>query len=215
MHGLAVGCDRAWSNPPTNAQQGATATGWTTPPTLKAVVGRRRQIIESGRYNNSQLFRRRALAMLKLSRKETTMRLQSNLVVLAALCCLGASSPAGAQTVYRCGSNSVTYSDVNCSGRVVNTDNAPVQQKSADVRKKERDQALAQAMRPQPGESTEQFEVRRHRVGLRPEDRAECARLDKRMPVEAASRTNPDPEEVAKAEEALAKSKQQFSQLGC
>ena len=143
------------------------------------------------------------------------MRLQLNLVVLAALCCLCASLPADAQTVYRCGSNSATYSDQSCSGRVVNTDDAPVPHKPADVRKRERDQALAQAMRPQPGESTEQFEVRRHRVGLRPEDRAECARLDKRIPVEAASMSNPDPEEVAKAQEALAQSRRQFSQLGC
>jgi hypothetical protein len=48
-----------------------------------------------------------------------------------------------------------------------------------------------------------------------PEDRAECARIDTRMPVEAASLTNPDPAEVAKAEAALAASKKRFAALRC
>ena len=48
-----------------------------------------------------------------------------------------------------------------------------------------------------------------------PEDRAECARLDTRMPVEKESMNNPDKEEVLKAEAALEKSKKRFSELRC
>jgi hypothetical protein len=143
------------------------------------------------------------------------MRFQANLLALVVLFGLVAASPAGAQPVYKCGSGSATYSDLDCAGRVVNTQEAPVPVKPADVRKKEREQALAQAMRREPGESAAEFEIRRHRAGLTPEDRDECARLDRRMPVEEGSLKNPDPEEAAKAKEALVKSRKRFAQLGC
>jgi hypothetical protein len=138
------------------------------------------------------------------------------LLVPSALVLACLFGPAVARTtVYKCGSGSATYSDLDCSGRVVNTEEAPVPVKPADVRRKERVQALALSMRREPGESAAEFEIRRHRVALRPEDRAECARLDKRMPVEQGSLTNPDPDEAANAREALGKSRQRFAELGC
>lgn len=143
------------------------------------------------------------------------MGFQASLWALGVLFGLAAASPLAAQTVYKCGSGSATYTDQNCSGRIVNTDEAPVPVKPADVRKKEREQALAQSMRREPGESAAEFETRRHRAGLPPQDRDECARLDKRMPVEQGSLTNPDPDEAANAREALGKSRKRFAELGC
>jgi Domain of unknown function (DUF4124) len=148
----------------------------------------------------------------------TTMKL--NLLMLSALLCIGAPSAAIAQQVYKCGSKgSVKYSDRPCSGAVVNTDDAPVpgkpNRKDVDVRRAEQNRALARAMRPRAGESAEQFETRRRRARLTPNDRAECERLAARMPVEQASMNNPDSAEVLKAESALQQSKKRFSQLRC
>ena len=149
---------------------------------------------------------------------------------LGALLCIGACLPASAQTVYKCGSrNSVTYSERPCSRWMVNTDPAggpgppgrlllqPVKPnpKEVDVRRMEQNRVMSRAMRARPGESTEQFEKRRRRALLMATDRAECARLDTRMPVEEASMVNPDRAEVQKAEMALAKSRKRFSELRC
>jgi hypothetical protein len=139
---------------------------------------------------------------------------------LGALLCIGACLPASAQTVYKCGSrNSVTYSERPCSRWIVNTDPAGVPVKpnpnEVDVRRMEQNRVMSRAMRPRPGESTEQFEKRRRRALLMATDRAECARLDTRMPVEEASMINPDRAEVQRAEMALAKSKKRFSDLRC
>ena len=148
------------------------------------------------------------------------MPFKPNLLVLSALLCISASSPATAQTVYKCGSaRSVTYTEKPCSRRIVNTDQAqaPVKPnpKEVDVRRIEENRAMAQAMHPRAGESAGQFETRRRRARLMPEDRAECARLDTRMPVVKESMNNPDKEEVLKAEAALEKSKKRFSELRC
>jgi hypothetical protein len=143
------------------------------------------------------------------------MPFKSNPWVLSALLCIGAAATAGAQTtVYKCESGgAVTYSEKDCRGRVINTDDAPVPAK-ADP-KLEEGQAMAQAMTPQAGESAAQFETRRRRATLMPTDREECERLDKRMPVEQGSLTNPDPEEASKAQEALGKSRKRFGELRC
>ena len=149
------------------------------------------------------------------------MPFKQSLWALSALLCVVAASPAGAQTtVYKCESGgTVTYSEKACSGRIVNTNDAPVPGKpnpnEVDVRRTEENQARAQAMQPSPGESAEQFETRRRRARLMPEDRDECARLDMRMPVEEASMNNPDPEAVANAKEALGKSRKRFGELRC
>jgi len=127
-------------------------------------------------------------------------------------------------TVYQCGSGaSITYSEKPCvGGRIVNTDDAPVPQppkqkdnKVQDARRLEHNKALAQAMKPNAGESAEQFEKRRRRAAMMDADSAECARLDKRIPVEEASLTNPDKAEVEKAEAALVISRARFAKLGC
>ena len=143
-----------------------------------------------------------------------------SLVALAALLSMGLAPSAGAQQVYKCSSRSgVVYSQQPCSTKAVNTDPADVpakaNSKEADLRRKEQNRVMARSMRPRPDESAEQFEVRRRRAPLMPEDRAECARIDTRMPVEAASLTNPDPAEVAKAEAALAASRKRFAALRC
>lgn len=144
------------------------------------------------------------------------MPVKPNPWVLSALLVAVVPAPALAQTtVYRCESGgTVTYSEKACtSGRIVNTTEAPVPARRNP--KLDENQALAQAMSPRPGESTEQFETRRRRARLMPEDRDECARLDMRMPVEAASLNNPDPEEASKAQESLAGSRKRFAELKC
>lgn len=149
------------------------------------------------------------------------MPFKPNLWVLSALLCISAAAPASAQTtVYRCESGgTVTYSEKACSGRVVNTDDAPVPARpnpnEVDARRAGENQVMAQTMQPRPGESAEQFETRRRRARLMPEDRNECARLDTRMAVEEASMNNPDPEALSNAKEALGKSRKRFGELRC
>jgi len=148
------------------------------------------------------------------------MAMKPNLLMLSALLCLGAGSPASAQQVYKCWSKgSVVYTHKPCAGRVVSTDQAPVpvkpNPKEVDIGRLEQNRALARSMRPRAGESAEQFEKRRRRARLLETDRDECARIDTRMPVEEASMNNPDKAEVLKAEAALAGSKKRFSELGC
>jgi hypothetical protein len=148
------------------------------------------------------------------------MPFKPNLLVLSALFCISALAPASAQLVYKCGARgSVTYSEKPCSRRIVNTEQAQVparpNPKEVDVRRIEQNRVMARAMRPRAGESTGQFETRRRRARLMREDRAECARLDTRMPVEEESMNNPDPTEVLKAEAALGKSRKRFSALRC
>ena len=148
------------------------------------------------------------------------MAMGTNVLVLGALVAIAAAAPAGAQTVYKCGSSgSVRYTELPCSGRIISTDEAPVPVKPTstddDGRRLERNRAVAQAMRRLPGESAEQFDTRRRRTRLLPTDRDECARLDVRMPVEEASMNNPDQEEVQRAQAALAQSRKRFGELGC
>jgi hypothetical protein len=143
-----------------------------------------------------------------------------SLLVLSALICIGASAPASAQTVYKCRSGrSVTYSQKPCSKRSVNTDQAQVPVKpnprEVDVRRIEENRVLARVMRPRPGESAEEFKTRRHRARMLATDRDECARLDKRMPVEKARMKSPNEEEVSNAGAALGASRKRFSELRC
>ena len=148
------------------------------------------------------------------------MAFKSKLLVLVALACGGGIAwPAVAQAVYKCGSGgSVRYSDRPCPGRIVDTADAPVPRSNArpgDVQRRKENRILAQAMRRRSGESAAQFEVRRRRASLLAADREECARLDTRMPVEAASLANPDPEEVSNAATALQQSRRRFRDLRC
>jgi hypothetical protein len=148
------------------------------------------------------------------------MPVKPHLWVLSTLFAVGAPMPTVAQTAYKCWSRgAVTYSQKPCAGRVISTQDAPVppmrNPKEVDVRRLEQNRVLARSLRQKDGETTEQFETRRRRTRLLVHDRQECERLDKRMPVEAASLTNPDPEEVSKAQAALRESRKRFDQLRC
>ena len=148
------------------------------------------------------------------------MTIRPILLMVGALLYIGAFPSASAQAVYKCWSRgSVTYSHIPCSKRIVNTDEAPVPAKpnreEVDLRRLEHNQVVARALRPRAGESAEQFETRRRRAGMLPQDRAECERLDVRMPVEEASTKNPDKEAVFKADAVLVESKKRFSELRC
>lgn len=138
------------------------------------------------------------------------MAFKPNLLMAGALLCIGALVPASAQTVYKCGSRkSVTYTEQPCSNRIVNTSEAAVPVPP------NRSRSRVTAMRQRAGESAGQFETRRRRARLTKEDRDECARIDVRMPVEEASLKNPNPEEVQKAEAALATSRKRLGELRC
>ena len=148
------------------------------------------------------------------------MAIRPNLLMVGALLYIGAFSPASAQAVYKCWSRgSVMYAHIPCSKRIVNTDEAPVPVKpnreDVDVRRLEHNRVVARALRPRAGESAEQFETRRRRARMLPENRAECARLDVRMPVQEASMNHPDRGEVFRTETALGESRKRFSELRC
>lgn len=148
------------------------------------------------------------------------MSINPNLLVLIALACAGAALQAAAQTVYKCGYGSaVKYSDRPCTGRIVDTADAPVPARAnprqVDVRRLRENRILAQSLRRRPGETVPQFELRRRRAAMLAPDRAECARLDTRMPVEAARMDNPDPHEVSSATAALEQSRRRFRELRC
>lgn len=145
------------------------------------------------------------------------MSVKPFLLAIGALFCIVAALPASAQdVVYKCAARrSATYSDKPCSKHIVNTDQASPPLEREDVRRRQTNQAIARAMRRLPGESAEQFQARRHRVSLLPEDRAECERLDKRIPVEQARMSNPDAVEASKGEAAFHQAGKRFTELRC
>jgi hypothetical protein len=148
------------------------------------------------------------------------MKPNPKLLMLSALLCVGAGSPASAQQVYKCWSKgSVVYTERQCSKRVISTDQAAVpvkpNPKEVDLQRLEQNRVMARSLRPREGETAEQFETRRRRARLLASDRDECARIDTRIPVEEASMNHSDEAEVKKAEDALAASKKRFGELGC
>jgi hypothetical protein len=149
---------------------------------------------------------------MKLGSKRAIMRVRRYLVgASSGLLWLAAAMPAAAQTVYKCPSHgAVLYSQKPCAGRIINTEQAPV-----PPTRQEEARIAARALRRKPGESAEQFAVRKRRARMLPQDRAECERLDTRMPVEQASMSNPDPKEVSKAEGELERSRKRFGDLHC
>lgn len=134
---------------------------------------------------------------------------------VAALICLAAPVPAGAQPVYRCGSAAApAYSDRACSRRTVNTDDAPVAPAQTPEWTDQR-RALARSMHRMRGESDQHFAVRRRRAVLAGPDRAECARLDKRIELEAARSNSADAQEAAQGVAGLQQARGRFARLGC
>ncbi len=112
---------------------------------------------------------------------------------------------AHAQAVYKC--NWRTYSQQPCSKRIVRTYDAPVPAapKPKDV--------VAQRL---PGETPDEFTTRKHRARLSESDRDECARLDKRIPVERERlKKNAGEEEIDDAQSSLSDSLKRFKQLRC
>jgi hypothetical protein len=149
------------------------------------------------------------------------MRAKPNLVwVSTALIWLAAAMPAAGQTVYKCASRgAVLYSEKPCAGRIISTEQAPVGAKpnsrDVDLHRLEQARIEARALRRMPDESAEQFALRKRRTAMLSQDRAECARLDTRMPVEQESMKNPDPTEVHNAELSLHHSQTRFRELRC
>ena len=141
------------------------------------------------------------------------MRAMTGWKILMAVACMAACSSAAAQAVYRCGPRS--YSSQPCSRHAVNTAEAPVPVTSAEAREREHRRLLAQSMRREPGESAADFDKRRRWARLLPADGQECARLDKRVPLEQARMTSPDEGEVEAAQAALAGAKKRSRELHC
>jgi hypothetical protein len=137
--------------------------------------------------------------------------------LLGAVLCLGATAPADAQGVYKCGERS--YSQAPCSKRIVNTDEATVPRRSAkevDRRRAEQSRLLAMSLRKLPDESAADFEKRRRWARMLPEDGAECARMDKRIPFEKARMQNTgDPDAVQDAQTALEQTSKRYRQMRC
>jgi hypothetical protein len=111
---------------------------------------------------------------------------------------------AHAQAVYRC--NGHTYSEQPCSARVVRTYDAPV-----PANPKPRDVVVHKL----PGETPDEFNTRKRRAGLTETDRDECARLDKRIPVDEQRAKSLREEEVDDAQASLGESRKRFKQLHC
>lgn len=122
------------------------------------------------------------------------------------LCLMGAlgASGAHAQAVYKCSSHS--YSQAPCSARVVRTYDAPVPASP---------KPQVMALRRLPGETDDEFSTRKRRAALSESDRDECARLDKRLPVELERLKKPREDEVDAAQAALNDIKKRSAQLHC
>jgi hypothetical protein len=138
---------------------------------------------------------------LKLSHRRAEVKHVWGLCFAAAAL---AASGAHAQAVYKCGARS--YSQAPCSTRVVRTYDAPVPTSP-------KPQVIA--VRRLPGETDDEFNTRKRRAALSESDRDECARLDKRMPVELARLKKPQEDEIDDAQAALTEIKKRAAQLHC
>lgn len=136
-------------------------------------------------------------------------------IILAALACLAASTQGSAQPIYKCGSAAApSYSDRPCSHRVVNVDEAPVTP-GRTPEWTDQNRALVRSMHRLRGESEQQFAVRRRRARLLAADRAECARLDKRIDLEATRTKSVDAQEAAQGVAGLQDARKEFAHVGC
>jgi hypothetical protein len=129
--------------------------------------------------------------------------------VAAAVAALGVSPRAAhAQTtVYDCGGN--VYSEKPCAGRVVRTDEAPVDLPP----KSKKGEAIAHRL---PGETDDALALRQRRLHMTESDRDECARLDKKIPFEQQRlKSSVREDETESAKETLAIAKKRFAKLNC
>jgi hypothetical protein len=141
------------------------------------------------------------------------MGVGTGLKIALSVACMAACASAAAQAVYKCGSRSYSYQP--CSRHAVNTADAPVPVTDVHGRTREQRRLLAQSLRREPGESAADLEKRRRWTRLLPSDGDECARLDKRMPLEQARMSSPDAGEVSEAQAALAGAKKRSRELHC
>ena len=145
------------------------------------------------------------------------MLFKKYLCVLGAMSCVAFAPEATAQFAYKCGPRS--YSEMPCAKRAMDLDEAPVpvnpNPRGADLRRAEQNRVLARNLRRAPGESESDFAVRRQRARLMPEDSAECARLDTRLPFEQARIEKAEPQDISTAQASLAQTKKRYGQLRC
>ncbi len=112
---------------------------------------------------------------------------------------------AQAQAVYKCDRR--TYSEQPCSTRIVRTYEAPAPPGPRPAN---------MVARRLPGETVAEFNTRRHRAALSESDRDECARLDKRIPVEQERlKKGTQEDDVDDAQSSLSESRKRFRQLRC
>jgi hypothetical protein len=132
------------------------------------------------------------------------MRKLTGIVAVLALAVPGAA--VHAQAVYKCSARS--YSQAPCSSRVVQTYDAPVELPT-------RKGTIIVAHRL-PGESAEQYATRKKRANLSETDRDECARLDRKMPVERERlKASGEPEEVDALQDSIGETRKRYKQLHC
>lgn len=121
------------------------------------------------------------------------------------LAAIAATCAQAQTTVYKC--NPSAYSEAPCSSRIVRTYEAPVEppRKAPDI--------VAHRL---PGESSQDLATRRHRIRLSESDRAECARLDKKIPFEVQrAKDSANQDDLDEAQDSLAEARKRFSQLRC
>jgi len=144
---------------------------------------------------------------------------------LVALSCLLTSCIASAAPpVYRCETNGrVAYSDSPCVGAKI-IDATPNQgvdkmsgqsRKGAEVQRAETNNAFDDALKPLTGKSRGEMELLRRRVRLPSQDQAECARLDRQLPVLEGESGSSDAKARAEAEVRLYQVRKRFFDLKC
>ena len=132
---------------------------------------------------------------------------RASLLAVAVAAGLGWPGAQAQTTVYKCAWGQ--YSEKPCSTRILRSYDAP-------------DDAMPAARAGEvvahrlPGESDQELALRQRRIHLSESDRNECARLDKKMPVEQERlRNSPNQDEIDQARDSLFDARKRFKQLRC
>jgi hypothetical protein len=132
--------------------------------------------------------------------------------------------PPPSRTVFKCETDGkVVYSDSPCLGaRRVDVQPSRGLNKSSgterigpDVRRERHDDAMADAMRPLFGESTEQRATRHRRFKLTPEAQLRCRRLDARVADAEAVEAKAGKAELAPVQARLLALRKEHLAIGC
>ena len=130
-----------------------------------------------------------------------------SLLAAAVVCGFGWSGAQAQTTVYKCAWGQ--YSEKPCSTRIMRSYGAPADEVPAS----RAGEVVAHRL---PGESDQELALRRRRIHLNESDRNECARLDKKMPVEEERlRNSPNQDEIDQAQDSLFEARKRFRQLKC